>query len=380
MKSKLGIYIHVPFCVKRCLYCDFCSGIDLDTELVAKYFRALKEEIALNRHIAGYYVVDSIFIGGGTPSAVESGHIDKLLNDIYKWFEIDSNCESTIEVNPGTIDIPKARDYISSGLNRISVGVQTLNDHLLKKIGRIHSAAEAEETLSGIHQAGFLNVSVDLMFNLPGQHLDNVTADIKKIMKYDINHISYYSLKVEENTPFHNMLRNNQIQLASDELEREIYHKIIAMLENKGFNQYEISNFSLPGYESRHNMKYWSRDAYLGLGLSSHSFIDHQRFSNTINLDGYIHSLLSDKRLSRSEAETIQGKDVIWEYLILGLRKTKGIDIEAFKAISGSHFHEYRKILNTLETKGLIEFDTTGFRLTRLGMDLSNTVFVELLI
>lgn len=379
MKNKLGIYVHVPFCVRKCLYCDFCSGTNLDSELVTKYFLALKEEIDLNRHMAEDYVVDSIFIGGGTPSAVDSRHIDELMNRLYKWFEIDTNCESTIEVNPGTIDIPKAIDYISSGLNRISVGVQTLNDHLLKKIGRIHNAKEAEKTLSDIHQAGFLNVSVDLMSNLPDQSLEDVTTDINKIVEHNINHISYYSLKVEENTPFYNMMKNNQIQLSSDELEREIHHKIIKMLSNRGFNQYEISNFSLPGFESRHNMKYWSREAYLGLGLSSHSFIDNKRFSNTIILDEYVKNLLN-KRMSRSECEIIEGKDAIWEYLILGLRMTKGIRIEEFRAISGSHYDEYRKVLDTLEMNGLVEFDATCFRLTELGMDLSNTVFVELLI
>ncbi|MDP3387126.1 MAG: radical SAM family heme chaperone HemW [Eubacteriales bacterium] len=379
MKSKLGIYVHVPFCVRKCLYCDFCSDTNLDSELVAKYFRALNEEINLYRHMAGDYVTDSIFIGGGTPSAVDSRYIDELMNHLNKWFEIDRNCEITIEANPGTIDIPKARDYIYSGLNRMSVGVQTLNDQLLKKIGRIHNAEEAEKTLSDIHQAGFLNVSVDLMFNLPDQRLKDVTADIDKILKHDINHISYYSLKVEENTPFHKMLKNNQIQLGSDEQEREIYHRIIEMLGNRGFKQYEISNFSMPGYESRHNMKYWSRESYLGLGLSSHSFIGQERFSNTTNLHEYIHNLL-DQRLSRSEGEIIQGKDIIWEYLILGLRKTKGIQVEAFRIIAGSHYHEYRKILNKLEMNGLIEFDATCFRLTSLGMDLSNTVFVELLI
>ncbi len=379
MKSKLGIYVHVPFCVKKCLYCDFCSGTNLDTELVANYFRALKEEIDLYKHLSNDYVVDSIFIGGGTPSAVDPRYIDELLNHLYKWFEIEKNCESTIEVNPGTIDIPKAKDYRSAGLNRMSIGVQTFNDHLLKKIGRIHNSQEAEKTLSDIHQAGFLNVSVDLMFNLPGQSIDDVTSDINKIVDHDINHLSYYSLKVEENTPFHSMLKNNQIQLASDEQEREVYHKIIEMLGKKGLIQYEISNFSLPGYESRHNLKYWSREAYLGLGLSSHSFIDQQRYSNTTNLDDYIHDLL-DKRLSRSEGELIQGKDIVWEYLILGLRKTKGIEIEAFRAISDSYYNEYKKILDTLEMNGLIEFDTTHFRLTGLGMDLSNSVFVELLI
>jgi oxygen-independent coproporphyrinogen-3 oxidase len=379
MKNKLGIYVHVPFCVRKCLYCDFCSGTNLDSELVEKYFLALKEEIGLNMHMAEDYMVDSIFIGGGTPSAVDSRHIDELMNHLYKWFEIDINCESTIEVNPGTIDIQKARDYISSGLNRMSVGVQTLNDQLLKKIGRIHNAKEAEKTLSDIHQAGFFNVSVDLMSNLPGQSLEDVTADINKIVEHDIEHISYYALKVEEDTPFYNMVKHNQIQLASDELERKIHHGIKEMLSNRGFNQYEISNFSKQGFESRHNMKYWSREAYLGLGLSSHSFIDNKRFSNTTNLEEYLKNLLN-RRLSRSELEIIEGKDAIWEYLILGLRMTKGIRIDEFKEISGSHYDEYMKVLYTLEMKGLVEFDTASFRLTELGMDLSNMVFVELLI
>jgi oxygen-independent coproporphyrinogen-3 oxidase len=346
---------------------------------VEKYFLALKEEIVLNKHMAENYSVDSIFIGGGTPSVVDSRHIDELMSNLHKWFETDINCESTIEVNPGTIDMKKARDYISSGLNRMSVGVQTLNDQLLKKIGRIHNAQEAEKTLSDIHQAGFLNVSVDLMSNLPGQSFQDVTADINKIVEHDIKHISYYALKVEENTPFHNMVKNNQIQLASDELEREIHHGIIEMLSNRGFDQYEISNFSLPGFESRHNMKYWSREAYLGLGLSSHSFIDNKRFFNTTNLDEYVKNLLN-RRLSRSELEIIEGKDAIWEYLILGLRMIKGIRIDAFRDISGNHYDEYMKVLYTLEMKGLVEFNTAFFRLTELGMDLSNTVFVELLI
>jgi oxygen-independent coproporphyrinogen-3 oxidase len=217
------------------------------------------------------------------------------------------------------------------------------------------------------------------MSNLPGQSFQDVTADINKIVEHDIKHISYYSLKVEENTPFYNMVKNNQIQLASDELEREIHHGIIEMLSNRGFNQYEISNFSKQGFESRHNMKYWSREAYLGLGLSSHSFIDDKRFSNTTNLDEYVKNLLN-RRLSRSELEIIEGKDAIWEYLILGLRMTKGIRIDAFRDISGSHYDAYMKVLYKLEMKGLVEFNTAFFRLTELGMDLSNTVFVELLI
>ena len=378
-KNKLGIYVHVPFCVRKCLYCDFCSGTDLDSDLVTDYFRALREEIILNSHVAKDYVVDSIFIGGGTPSAVGSHHIQELLTDLNKWFEIDGNCESTIEVNPGTVDVQKASTYISSGLNRMSVGVQSLNEKHLKRIGRIHDTKDVVRTLSDIHQAGFLNVSVDLMFNLPEQSLEDVMTDIDLIERLNVNHISYYSLKVEENTPFHAMLKNNQIQLATDEQERAIYHEIIEKLDKIGFKQYEISNFAIPGYESRHNMKYWSRDAYLGLGLSAHSFIDQQRFSNTVYLKAYIHNLL-DKRLSRSAVETIQGKDVIWEFLILGLRKTKGVDISEFKTIAGNHYYAYRQILDNLETNGLITFDETSFRLTKLGMDLSNTVFVELLI
>lgn len=378
-KNKLGIYVHVPFCVRKCLYCDFCSGTDLDSDLVTDYFRALREEIILNRHVAKDYVVDSIFIGGGTPSAVDCRHIQELLNDLHKWFDIDGNCESTIEVNPGTVDMKKASAYITSGLNRMSVGVQSLNDNHLKIIGRIHNAKDVVRTLSDIHQAGFLNVSVDMMFNLPEQSLEDVMTDIDLVKRLNVNHISYYSLKIEERTPFYTMLKNKQIQLATDEQERAIYHEIVEKLDNIGLKQYEISNFAIPGYESRHNMKYWSREAYLGLGLSAHSFIHQQRYSNTVNLKEYIHNLL-DKRLSRFETETIQGKDIIWEFLILGLRKTKGVDISEFKTIAGNYYHTYRQILDNLETNGLIAFDETSFRLTKLGMDLSNTVFVELLL
>lgn len=375
--KKLGMYIHIPFCIKKCLYCDFCSFDKYNDDKIDEYINMLVKELGMYPNIENNYEIDSIFIGGGTPSSIDPKYIEWIINKINKRYKIDNKSEITIEINPGTITNEKADIYKQIGINRISIGVQTFNDSILKKIGRIHNSHDIFKTFEILDKYKFENNSIDLMFNLPNQNIDIAMLDIEQALKLNLKHISYYSLIIEENTPFYDMSERGELKIYDDEVDREIYYKSRNFLKENNFMQYEISNFSKKGFESKHNLKYWNRQEYIGFGISAHSFINEVRFSNTNNIEYYIKNI-NNNDLKHESHEKINNDERLWEYLILGLRKTKGIKITEFKDKAGTDYDKLNNIFLKLERDGLIIYGDESIKLTEIGMDLSNTVFVKL--
>ncbi|SHH34112.1 oxygen-independent coproporphyrinogen-3 oxidase [Caloranaerobacter azorensis DSM 13643] len=378
MNELLGIYIHIPFCVSKCFYCDFNSYTD-KSYIIKDYIKYLKKEIDLYSVELKDYKVKTIFIGGGTPSSIDSKFLCDIVNHIYKKFNLSTLIEFTVEANPKTLDKYKLKDYKNLGINRMSLGLQSFNDKLLKSIGRIHTARDFLESYDLIRKFGFDNVNVDVMFNLPGQTIKDVIDTLKKVIALKPEHISFYSLKIEEGTLFYKLYNESRLDLPDEDTERDMYHKGIELLEDNNFIHYEISNFAKHGYECKHNLIYWNVKPYLGLGLSAHSNINSKRWSNFRNFKQYF-KCLDNGRLPIEENEEIDVEMEMAEFMILGLRLIKGIEKLDFKKRFGLNVDDiYGMQLRSLENKGLIENKEEYIKLTKRGIDLSNLVFMELL-
>ncbi|KPU27923.1 coproporphyrinogen III oxidase [Caloranaerobacter sp. TR13] len=376
--NELGIYIHIPFCISKCFYCDFNSYTD-KSYIIEDYIKYLKKEIDLYSVELKDYKVKTIFIGGGTPSSIDSKFLCDIVNHIYKKFDISTSIEFTIEANPKTLNKYKLNDYKNLGINRISLGLQSFNDNLLKSIGRIHTAKDFLESYDLIRKFGFDNVNIDVMFNLPGQTIEDVVDTLKKVIALKTEHISFYSLKIEEGTLFYKLYNESRLNLPDEDIERDMYYKGIELLEDNNFIHYEISNFAKPGYECKHNLIYWNVKPYLGLGLSAHSNINSKRWSNFGDFKRYFKCLNEDS-LPIEESEKIDIEMEMAEFMILGLRLIKGIKKSDFKNRFGLNVEDiYGSQLKSLEDKGLIENKEEYIRLTKRGIDLSNLVFAELL-
>ncbi|NLY70073.1 MAG: oxygen-independent coproporphyrinogen III oxidase [Clostridiales bacterium] len=371
--NNLGLYIHIPFCIKKCKYCDFLSFSCSDEELLLAYVEALISEI--NRQSPKYaYTVDSIFIGGGTPTLISAEYIWSILDEIYRSFKVDSDVEKTIESNPKTLTIDKLKAYNQMRINRLSIGVQSLDDDLLNLLGRAHTT---EDFYSNFHDArivGFDNINVDLIFSIPGQTVPVWVKTLNKILELDPEHISFYSLQLEKDTEFYKMYEEGKLDLIDEETDRLMYHKALTMMEQKGYIHYEISNASKPGYECRHNLKYWSMENYLGLGLGAHSYIDGYRFANVEDIKKYIESTDQVDWIHKNSEN-----DDITEYIITGLRKIEGISLKEFERIYRVNLYElYKETIDKHVNNGLLEIDTKGrLKLTKLGVDLANKVLVD---
>ena len=374
--EKLGIYVHIPFCKKKCKYCDFVSFF-CDENKIDLYFKKLYEEISLkNTEYLENRKITSIYIGGGTPSYPDSKYIVRILDELKQKFEISQNVEITIEINPGTINREKLLAYKNAGINRISIGLQSTQDRLLKIIGRIHNYNEFISTYNQVKEIGFKNINIDLMLALPTQTLEELIDDVNKIITLNPNHISIYSLILEEGTELKEKVKNGILELPSEELEREMYWKTKEILEKKYYNHYEISNFAKKGFESKHNMDCWNQEEYLGFGLSAHSYINNKRFSNTNDLEKYLKIKNFENNINIHE---IQNKeDKIREYMILGLRKINGISISEFeRKFRVNPLFYFRFEIDKLTKEKLIEVDLNSIRLTKKGLDFANIVFEE---
>ena len=372
--KELGIYVHIPFCKQKCSYCDFISYCDKN-DLIEKYISTLKQEI--KNISANEYEISTIYIGGGTPSYIESKYIGEILNTIKQKYNISKTAEITIEVNPGTVTKEKLENYIKAGINRISIGLQSCNNNLLKMIGRIHTYEDFLSTYKLAREVGFKNINVDLMIGLPNQTLDDVKKSLKEISKLNPEHISVYSLIVEEGTPIEKKIENGQLKLPNEELERKEYWKVKKFLENSGYKHYEISNFAKTGYESKHNLNCWEQKEYLGFGAAAHSYMNRTRYSNTENIEEYINQKVKNEKLHivhEIQREEEQKK----EYMLLGLRKIDGVQISSFKNKFGCNpIMEFKNELNKLTREGLIEVDLNQIKLTEKGIDLANIVWEE---
>ena len=331
--KNIGIYIHIPFCKQKCKYCDFVS-FKCNESKYEDYFNSVIKEIVDKADEVKEHgkQIDTIYIGGGTPSVVSVEYIESVIDAIKKNYNVLENAEITIEVNPGTVDKEKLNKYLSIGINRLSIGLQSTNDNLLKMLGRIHTYSEFEDVYEKARHAGFKNINVDLMIGLPNQTLDDVQNSLSKIIEKSPEHISVYSLIVEENTKMFDLIESGELKLPEEDLERKMYWKVKNVLEENGYIHYEISNFVKPGYESKHNTNCWNQHEYLGFGLAAHSYYDEMRYSNITNLNQYIENIKNNQSVYNVVFHEKQSKeDMMKEYMLLGLRKIDGVKISDFK-------------------------------------------------
>lgn len=371
---KIGLYIHIPFCQQKCLYCDFPSHANL-AHLYQPYSAALCREISGWGGVLSGKVIDSIYIGGGTPTVLSADFLMKILECVHMTFSIDESAEISIEANPGTIDQEKLLAVKSAGVNRISFGVQAFSDSLLQSIGRIHSAAQAVEAVQEAQKAGFHNINVDLMYGLPGQTLTQLEHSIGQAIHLGVTHISAYGLKVEEGTPFAAMNVEGKLMLPDEDIDEAMYELTTKLLPENGFMRYEISNFSKVGYECRHNLKYWQYRSYLGVGAAAHSFLQKERLSNIGNVSQYINCVESGKSAINSR-ETPEIEIAMAEYVFLALRTVEGLSVQGFNAyFSCDFFQQYGRVLSKLVNQKLIIVRENQILLTVVGMKYGNVVF-----
>lgn len=374
--DPFSLYVHIPFCERKCHYCDFIS-FSKEEKKISAYIENMLKEISIYKEKLSNYYLTTIFIGGGTPSCIDAKYIKLLLEHIYNSFNSDSITEITIEANPGTLDIEKIKTYKSVGINRVSLGVQSLNDNILKSIGRIHSSKDVIESFEMLRKVGIDNINMDLMFGLPHQTMDDLEDTINIVLELDIEHISLYGLIIEEGTLINKWYKKGLLKLPSEDSERYMYHKSIDLLENKGIIQYEISNFSKLYKQCKHNLIYWKVKPYLGVGLSSHSNLFGKRFWNYSNLTAYNDKLNNDMLPIEGE-ESIEKDMEIAEYCILGLRLNEGIEKKEFRNRFEFDIEDkYKDIIIKHQKNGLIHNNKNNIRLTSKGLDLSNVVEVD---
>ena len=368
--KEIGVYIHIPFCKRKCLYCDFVSFANKQ-ELQKDYIQALKKEIQNWKNDA--YKIKTIYIGGGTPSYIDSNYISEIINLVGNAPSI------TIELNPGTVTKEKLLVYKNAGINRLSIGLQSTNDNLLKQIGRIHNYNQFLETYNLARELGFNNINVDLMTGLPNQSIKDIKQSLEDICRLNPEHISVYSLIVEESTPIQKLIDNGELELPDEETERQMYWYVKDYLELNGYKHYEISNFAKPGFESEHNLDCWNQKEYIGFGAGAYSYLNKKRFGNISNLEKYIQNCNSNNFEKNVILEEAQDKNQqMNEYMILGLRKIDGISIQKFE----EKFNEnpillFRKELQKLYEDKLLTIDGDIIKLSNKGLDLANIVWEE---
>ncbi|MGI8782920.1 MAG: radical SAM family heme chaperone HemW [Acidobacteriota bacterium] len=376
-----GIYLHLPFCVSRCTYCDF-STVPYDAQAQERYLTTLEQEI--RRWPEQPYsdrptVIDTVFFGGGTPSLAPASGIASLLALLREKFRWQFGAEVTLEMNPSSADAGRAAGYLAAGVNRISLGFQSFSDDELAAIGRAHRAREAVEALRLLRQVGFDNISLDLILGLPGQTLERWRRSLQWAATLEPEHISIYILEVHHSTALYQELAARRANLPGEEMIEEGYLEMIAQLEQFGYRQYEISNFARPGRESRHNLKYWSDQPYLGFGMSAHSYLHPYRFSNVRKLADYERGIWSEGH-ARAEVRELGEREHVEEALFLGLRRTGGIAVEDFQRRFGLNILEqYAVRLEKYRGAGLLDWNPQRLRLTERGFLLSNEIFQEFL-
>ncbi|GKX31144.1 coproporphyrinogen III oxidase [Vallitalea longa] len=371
MKKNISLYIHIPFCKSKCNYCDFLS-FDNKASVMKEYVQALISEIKSYSEVTKEYMVKSIFIGGGTPSILSCADIESIFEALKLYYNIDNNAEITIEANPGTLNEDKIGRVLDSGVNRISLGLQSCNDNLLKRLGRIHTFDEFLLNYDLLRKYKFSNINVDMMFALPNQKMTDLEYDLKSIIDLRPEHISYYSLIIEEGTNFSKMYKDNKLNLPDEDDERAMYWLIDNLLQKSGYKHYEISNFALGGKECYHNKVYWIEKEYIGMGLGASSFFEGFRYKNISNMNEYIKSNGEREKIKES-IQKIDKKTAIEEYMFLGLRLLDGIDELDFYNRWGHEIdYYYKSVIKELVKDNLITNNGYRLKLTRKGIDVSN--------
>ncbi|MBR5137652.1 MAG: radical SAM family heme chaperone HemW [Clostridia bacterium] len=376
--NTVGLYIHVPFCRHKCIYCGFYSvPCGEQFSLAEKYLEMLEKECKIKSRKYGKLSLDTIFVGGGTPSLLSPDNLRTLGRIIHTYFDLTNLTEFTFESNPGTLDAEKLKTMREIGANRLSMGLQSSSDETLSLIGRIHNKATFEESYKLVREAGFDNVSVDMIFGFPNQTLEDVKQDIGYLTSLKPEHISAYSLMIDEGTMLEQMLDDGKVTLPPEDVERQMYYAYREMLSNAGYVQYEISNWAQPGRQSQHNARYWRDKDYIGIGPSAHSLMLGERFGNPDSLDTWSESLANDQDPGiLQEKRSID--DHMTEYMFTGLRMLEGISLEGFQSTFGQSIDEaYPGIVDSLIERGLLAKENGYIHLTDKGLDLGNQVFVE---
>ncbi len=375
MSADLALYIHIPFCRRKCLYCSFvsCAGREAD---IPAYVEAIAKELALR---AKGETVPTVYVGGGTPSLLSSAHVKQILLSVRSHFTVAQDAEISMEANPGTVDGPYLNAIRSTGINRLSLGVQSLNDGELAMLGRLHTAAEARQAVAEARKAGFANLSLDLIYGLPGATLPQWQQTLEETVALNPEHLSLYGLTLEEDSPLHKAIERGELPAIDQDASADQYEFSEDFLEEHGYVHYEISNWAKPGYECRHNLVYWRHGQYLGVGVAAHSYLDEHRLANTSDIDKYLQSLL-DSEIPVDMDELIPPDLDLSETVILGLRMTEGITYrDIWRAFGFDSLWKYRAEIRELLQMGLLESDGSNLRLTRRGRLLGNEVFLRFL-
>ncbi len=376
--KTIGLYLHFPFCIRKCRYCDFPSYAGRESRMVP-YLRALFREMQSYGNLGQDYEIGTIFMGGGTPTLCDGDSLVRVLDQCRACFPVRKDAEITVECNPGTADREKLRTLAKGGFNRLSIGLQAWQDHLLKFLGRIHTRQSFIDTVRSAQEAGFANLSADVIFGIPGQTREEWTETLEQAVACGLTHLSAYSLSIEEGTVFGDWKRSGKLREMDDDRERELYHRGIALLKQLGLVQYEISNFAQQGFACRHNLNYWRNGEYIGCGCGAHSHLHSMRYGNGRNVDTYI------RRMSQGESavdfrEDIDDSTELFETLMLGFRLTEGIRKNDFRSRYGFSLRSrYPEELKSLKDRGLLEEDEEAFRPTSLGLDFENVIALAFL-
>ena len=369
-RQELMLYLHVPFCLRKCAYCDFLSA-PAEEAVRVRYAKALKEEIRKKKGMGTKRLVTSVFFGGGTPSLLSGSQLFGILEEVRSCFCLEEDAEITVECNPGTLDRDKLSDYGQAGVNRLSLGLQSADNEELRLLGRIHTFEEFLESFSLARETGFGNLNVDLMSALPGQTRESWHNTLSQVLRLCPEHISAYSLMVEEGTPFYEDYGpggRKESLLPDEDTERQMYYDTREILKAKGYERYEISNYARPGFACRHNLGYWERKDYLGLGLGAASLVDGMRWRNTSSLSGYLKGDAPPEEVQR-----LTRREELEETMFLGLRKTEGVPVT--EELSEA----YEKVFTKLRQQGLLLWEQGRVRLTDLGIDVSNYALAQFL-
>ena len=368
LTKPTSAYVHIPFCTQICYYCDF-SKVFIKNQPVDEYLQALIREFE------SYDIkkLRTLYIGGGTPTSITAEQLEYLLTNLTKHLDLSVLEEFTIEANPGDLTEDKIEVLKHSAVNRVSLGVQTFNDKHLKQIGRSHNEAQIYSTISNLKEAGFHNISIDLIYALPGQTMEDVKENVAKAIALDIPHLSLYSLILEHHTVFMNKMRRGKLQLPKEDLEAEMFEYIISELEANGFEHYEISNFTKPGFESRHNLMYWDNAEYFGVGAGASGYLNGVRYRNRGPIQHYLKAVAQGN--ARLSEEKLTKDEMMEEELFLGIRKKSGVSIARFEEKFGLSFEErYGQIVRELCQQGLLVLDDKVVRMTKKGLFLGDTV------
>ncbi|MGL4742369.1 MAG: radical SAM family heme chaperone HemW [Sarcina sp.] len=373
--KNISLYIHIPFCDQKCYYCDFPSFAGKG-DLKDRYIEALNKEI--NQSLEGY-IIDTIFVGGGTPSSLNANQLEKMLIEVNK-FNLSKDIEFTVECNPGSITKEKLDVMKKYGVNRISMGLQAVQNTLLKDIGRIHSYEVFKENFRLVRDCGFENINVDLMFGLPSQGMKEWKESLEMISNLNPEHISAYSLIIEEGTRFEKLYEEGKLRLPSEDIERDMYHLAKEILEENHYKQYEISNYAKEGCECRHNIAYWKMNNWLGVGSAASSYIDGERFTNYSKIEAYINYMENSSNVREFETENLKEEN-IEEFMFMGLRMIEGISEKAFENRFSKKVDDYYKnILEKFLEQGLLIRENDRICLTEKGIEYSNVVMSEMLL